>query len=76
MDNDEIAQFLSDTDVCIWQNPSLREPQMDGYFAIRDHFKHSDDPCYVQLPVGCGKTGLMGLTPFGIAKGRTLIIAP
>ena len=76
MDNDEIARFLSDTDVCIWQNPSLREPQMDGYFAIRDHFKHSDEPCYVQLPVGCGKTGLMGLTPFGIAKGRTLIIAP
>ena len=32
--------------------------------------------CYVQLPVGCGKTGLMGLTPFGVAKGRVLIITP
>ena len=76
MDNKEIEQFFADTEVFIWQNPSLREPQMDGYFAIRGHFKNSDEPCYVQLPVGCGKTGLMGLTPFSIAKGRVLIIAP
>lgn len=76
MDNQDIERFFADTQVSIWKNPSLREPQMDGYFAIRDHFKHSDEPCYVQLPVGCGKTGLMGITPFGIAKGRILIIAP
>ena len=76
MDNDEIERFFHDTDVRIWRNPSLREPQIDGYFAIRDHFKYSDEPCYVQLPVGCGKTGLMGLTPFSVAKGRILIVAP
>ena len=51
MDNGEIERFFRDTDVCIWRNPSLREPQIEGYFAIRDHFKHSDEPCYVQLPV-------------------------
>lgn len=76
MDNEEIKRFFRDTHVCIWENPSLREPQMEGYFAIRDHLRHSDEPCYVQLPVGCGKTGLMGMTPFGIANGRVLIIAP
>ena len=76
MDNSDIEHFFTDTEVSIWRNPSLREPQMDGYFAIRDHFKQSDQPCYVQLPVGCGKTGLMGLAPFGIATGRVLIIAP
>ena len=76
MEYKDIERFFADTEVSIWHNPSLREPQMEGYFAIRDHFKHSDEPCYVQLPVGCGKTGLMGLTPFGIAKGRILIIAP
>lgn len=76
MDNNEIERFFRETKVTIWHNPSLREPQIDGYFAVRDHFQNSDDPCYVQLPVGCGKTGLMGLTPFGIAKGRVLIIAP
>lgn len=76
MDNRDIERFFADTDVSIWGNQSLREPQMDGYFAIREHFNGSDEPCYVQLPVGCGKTGLMGLAPFGIAKGRVLIIAP
>ena len=76
MNNGEIERFFSDTKVSIWHNGSLREPQIDGYFAIRDHFTKSNEACYVQLPVGCGKTGLMGLTPFGIAKGRVLIIAP
>ena len=64
------------TTVTIFGNPSLREPQIDGYSAIREHFATGSGPCYVQLPVGCGKTGLMGLTPFLIAKGRVLIIAP
>ena len=76
MNNDEIHHFFRDTEVRIWRNPLLREPQMDGYSAIRDHFRQSSEPCYVQLPVGCGKTGLIGLTPFAIATGRVLIIAP
>lgn len=76
MNNNEIAGFFAETECNIWGNRSLRVPQMEGYYAIRDHFSKSNAPCYVQLPVGCGKTGLMGLTPFGIAKGRVLMIAP
>ena len=76
MDNKDIERFFSNTQVSVWENRSLREPQIDGYFAIREHFNGSDEPCYVQLPVGCGKTGLMGMSPFGISKGRVLIIAP
>lgn len=76
MDNTEIARFFRDTETTIWNNASLREPQIEGYFAIRKHFAEGRSPCYVQLPVGCGKTGLMGLAPFGIAQGRVLIIAP
>jgi superfamily II DNA or RNA helicase len=76
MDNKKIEELFTETKVSIWQNPSLREPQIQGYFAIREHFQRSDESCYVQLPVGCGKTGLMGLAPFGVAKGRVLIIAP
>ena len=76
MDSNDIERFFNRTPVSIQQNPSLREPQMDGYFAIRDHFRESNEQGYVQIPVGCGKTGLMGLTPFGVAKGRVLIIAP
>ena len=76
MDNTEIARFFSETRVTIWQNASLREPQIEGCFAIRAHVQTSSAPAYVQLPVGCGKTGLMGMAPFGIARGRVLIIAP
>lgn len=76
MDNSEIGEFFNNTKVAIWSNGSLREPQIEGYYAIKDHFKNSVEPCYVQLPVGCGKTGLMGLTPFETADGRVLIIAP
>ena len=76
MEKADIQQFFAATEVSIWNNPSLREPQIEGYFAIREHFKTGHAPCYVQLPVGCGKTGLMGLAPFGIANGRVLIIAP
>ena len=28
------------------------------------------------LPTGVGKTGVMALLPYGISKGRVLIIAP
>jgi DNA repair protein RadD len=76
MNNEDIRNFFGNTEVRIWRNPLLREPQIDGYFAIRDHFHQNNEPCYVQLPVGCGKTGLIGLTPFGIATGRVLVIAP
>ena len=76
MDRTEIASLFQDTKVAIWQNPNLREPQIEGYFAVRDHFRQGVEPGYVQLPVGCGKTGLMGIVPFATAQGRVLIIAP
>jgi hypothetical protein len=76
MNNEDIRNFFGDMEVRIWRNPLLREPQIDGYLAIRDHFHQNNEPCYVQLPVGCGKTGLISLTPFGIATGRVLVIAP
>jgi DNA repair protein RadD len=76
MNNQDIATFFADTRVSIFGNSALRDPQREGYESIHRHFAESSDACYVQLPVGCGKTGLMGLTPFGLATGRVLIIAP
>jgi DNA repair protein RadD len=77
LDNSEIATFFRDQDVRIIGNLGLREPQVHGYHRIRDHFAGSRAPGYVQLPVGCGKTGLMGLAPFGgVSKGRVLIVVP
>jgi len=76
MNNQQIRDFFHGTEILINGNGNLREPQIGAYQEIRAHFKASDGPCYVQLPVGSGKTGLMGLTPFGTADGRVLIIAP
>jgi len=76
LSNKEVGEFFSETEVYIYGNLSLREPQRDGYDAIVSHFGGSGEACYVQLPVGCGKTGLMGITPFALAQGRVLIIAP
>ncbi|HXD31003.1 MAG TPA: DEAD/DEAH box helicase family protein [Pyrinomonadaceae bacterium] len=76
MENPEVGNFFTNTSVNILGNLQLREPQRDAYQAIFQHFEEDDDACYVQLPVGCGKSGLMGLTPFGVTTGRVLIVAP
>lgn len=70
MNNAEIADFFAHQKVKIVGNSALREPQRDGYYRIKDHFASSREPGYIQLPVGCGKTGLMGLSPFSVAEGR------
>jgi DNA repair protein RadD len=76
MDNAEIAKFFRDTRVNVVGNPALREPQRDAYVELQKHFLSKNTQCYIQLPVGCGKSGLIGLTPFGIAEGRVLIVVP
>jgi len=76
MENKEVCNFFKETNVNIISNQKLREPQRDGYQAIYDHFMSNNGYCYIQMPVGCGKTGLMGIAPFGVANGRVLIVAP
>lgn len=59
-------------------NHRLRIPQRNGWIAIRDHFaqaRASRDVGLV-LPVGCGKSGLIAITPFALNAGRVLVIAP
>jgi superfamily II DNA or RNA helicase len=78
MTNDDVAKFFSSTPVSINGNQSLREPQVEGYEAAVNHFS-SEGPwesAIEQIPVGCGKSGLIALLPFGIAEGRVLVIAP
>jgi DNA repair protein RadD len=57
-------------------NQLLREPQREAHRRVREHFAESDTPAIVQIPVGCGKTGIMATLPFGIAEGRVLVITP
>ncbi|TXH20892.1 MAG: helix-turn-helix domain-containing protein [Mycobacterium sp.] len=57
-------------------NAALRDPQREAHLAVREHFAEHTGPAIVQIPVGCGKTGIMATLPFGIARGRTLVITP
>ncbi|HEX4364018.1 MAG TPA: DEAD/DEAH box helicase family protein [Solirubrobacteraceae bacterium] len=57
-------------------NQLLREPQREAHRSVREHFADSKTPAILQIPVGCGKTGIMATLPFGIASGRALVITP
>ena len=50
--------------------------QREAHRAVREHFAESDDPAIIVIPVGCGKTGIIATLPFGIARGRVLVITP
>lgn len=63
----------------IYGNDELREPQIQGYYKVYEHFivrNKKNTHAIVVLPTGVGKTGLMGLLPFHICEGRALIITP
>ncbi|MGX9134007.1 DEAD/DEAH box helicase [Rummeliibacillus sp. JY-2-4R] len=64
----------------ILNNENLREPQIEAYKKILEFFntdpKKNRKEALIQLPTGTGKTGLMAIAPFGIAKKRVLIITP
>lgn len=62
----------------IYDNSKLRDPQIRGYYMVYDHFavKNKKTHAIVILPTGVGKTGLIGLLPYHICKGRVLIITP
>ncbi len=57
-------------------NERLREPQREAHKKVREHFQRSSEPAILQIPVGCGKTGLIATLPFGISNGRVLVVAP
>lgn len=60
----------------IESNDLLREPQQQAHRRVREHFAQGGMPAIIQIPVGCGKTGIISTLPFGIASGRVLVIAP
>ncbi|PFG13057.1 DEAD/DEAH box helicase [Bacillus sp. es.036] len=62
----------------IYGNENLREPQVQGYYHVYDHFvvKQKKSHAVIVLPTGVGKTGLMSILPYSISQGRVLIIAP
>ena len=58
-------------------NSQLREPQQGAHASVRRYFSKNDfGHVILQVPVGCGKTGIIATLPFGISRGRTLVITP
>jgi len=72
----EIADLFQDAQTSIEHNQSLREPQREGWSSAAEFFSSGGHRAIEQIPVGCGKTGLISVLPFGIAQGRVLVIAP
>ncbi len=63
-------------DYDIENNQNLRDPQRDGYLRVQEFFAAGKNSAIVQIPVGCGKSGLAAILPLGIAEGRVIVIAP
>lgn len=70
--------YFTDTKTNILNNEKLREPQVEAYVEVYNHFvtKKKTTHAIVVLPTGCGKTGLISILPYNICNGRVLIIAP
>lgn len=74
--NIPLEQFFMKTPAHIEENLQLREPQVEAYKALYDYFKSGGKTAVIQIPVGCGKSGIAAIAPFGIAKGRVLVVSP
>jgi len=75
--NQPLEQFFLSQEVDIDGNLLLRDAQREAYAAAHDFFQaERGREALLQLPVGCGKSGLIALLPFGISRGRVLVIAP
>lgn len=68
--------FFTSLNFNIEANEALREPQKEAYLRVVDFFSAGKNNAIIQIPVGCGKTGLAALLPLGLAQGRVLIISP
>lgn len=72
-----IGGYFQTVEANILDNPLLREPQKEAYAKLYDFFKSgTGKTALVQLPVGCGKSGVVAIAPLGIAEGRVLVITP
>lgn len=71
-----INEFFTSVDFNIDENYLLRIPQKEAYDEAYNFFQKGNKKAIIQLPVGCGKSGLISILPFGISNGRVLVIAP
>lgn len=63
----------------IIDNPLIREPQIEAYKAlamVAQDAAVTEREFGIILPVGCGKSGTITLTPFAFNSTRALVVAP
>ncbi|RML91507.1 DEAD/DEAH box helicase [Pseudomonas savastanoi] len=69
--------YFTETAANILGNSKLRTPQIEAYIKAQEHFaSFPNEDALIVLPTGTGKSGLISIVPFGLAKGRVLIITP
>ncbi|HIB7290296.1 TPA: DEAD/DEAH box helicase family protein [Escherichia coli] len=69
--------YFFDTPVNIEGNKKLRSPQIEAYIKIKEFFSDEENKeALVVLPTGTGKSGLISIAPFGVARKKVLIITP
>jgi DNA repair protein RadD len=74
--NKSFDSYFVETAANIEGNLKLRDPQRDAYLTAYEFFSAGGKTALIQLPVGCGKSGLAAILPFGLAKGRVLVVTP
>lgn len=60
-------------------NQHIRTPQREAFHALVNYASNPEDTereVGIVLPVGCGKSGCITLTPFAFRSNRTLVVAP
>lgn len=58
-------------------NDKLRVPQRESFQKLKERLYCDDGGEYgIVLPVGCGKSGCITLTPFSLKSKRALVVAP
>ena len=57
-------------------NPQIRTPQREAFAELLAFAPTAEREAGIVLPVGCGKSGCITLTPFAFRSARTLVIAP
>ncbi|UYK78575.1 DEAD/DEAH box helicase family protein [Xanthomonas sacchari] len=69
---------FQDREPSVLGNANVREPQQEAFDALNQHATGGGEPREVGiiLPVGCGKSGTITLTPFAYRAARALVIAP
>lgn len=63
----------------ISENARIRTPQREAYAALVEFTNQqgsTEREVGIVLPVGCGKSGCITITPFAFKAKRTLVIAP